>query len=302
MTTIPSSLQEHAEASSAANFRQPESEFGNAFDSITIDESSGAFTPTSLRPPPAPAGISIGNLGRKIKFLGRGFRSTGALIQALHSDTETHIMLNPQIVTEHNVAAEIFVGEQTPIKGQSVANTSVGGGNVTDNLVTTNYETQETGVSLKVTPLISSHNTVTLILEQKISATTQEQVQQQASQDAPPATVREARTTTRIHMPSDHFLVMSGMIREDTRLTANRIPCLGGLPFIGSLFSQQRKSFGKRNLMIFIRPIIIDTAEDIDELTRHREEVLKSKSTVQSGFNKQMDDLRMLLNLQDRPL
>jgi len=309
-TTLANSLQfgvewgakiERTNSASAANFRQPESEFGNAFDSITIDESSGAFLPPSLRPPPAPAGISIGNLGRKIKFLGRGFRSTGALIQALHNDDETHIMLNPQIVTEHNVSAEIFVGAQTPIKGQSVANTSVGGGNVTDNLVTTNYDTQETGVSLKVTPLISSHDTVTLILEQKISFTSAEQVQQQASQDAPPATVRETRTVTRIHMPSDHFLVMSGMIQDDTRLQANRIPCIGGLPFVGALFSQQRKTYGKRNLMIFIRPVIIDTAEDIDELTRHREEVLKAKSTVQSGFNKQMDDLRMLLNLESNP-
>jgi len=310
-TTLANSLQfgvewgakiERTNSASAANFRAPNSEFGGAFDSITIDDGSGAFIPPSLRPPPSPAGISIGNLGRKIKFLGRGFRSTGALIQALHSDDETHVMLNPQIVTEHNVAAEIFVGAQTPIKGQSVANTSVGGGNTTDNLVTTNYDTQETGVSLKVTPLISSHDTVTLILEQKVSFTTAEQVQQQASQDAPPATVRETRTVTRIHMPSDHFLVMSGMIQDDTRLTASRIPCLGGLPFIGSLFSQQKKTYGKRNLMIFIRPVIIDTAEDIDEITRHREDILKAKSQVQSGWNKQMDDLRMLLNLQDHPL
>jgi len=288
---------ERTNSASQLGFRRSNSTFGTAFDAITIDD-SGAFTPTALTPPGAPAGISIGNLGRKIKFLGRGFRSTGALIQALHADDETHVMLNPQIVTEHNVPAEIFVGEQTPIKGQSIANTSVGGGNTTDNLVTTNYEIQETGVSLKVTPLISSHDTVTLILEQKVSIASAEEVQAQAGAEAPPATVREARTTTRIHMPSDHFLVMSGMIRESTRLQADKIPCLGGLPLVGSLFGAQTKSYGKRNLMIFIRPIIMDTNEDIDELTRRREEILKAKSTVQSGYNKQIDDLQMMLNLR----
>jgi len=299
-TTLTNSLQfgvewggkiQRTNLGAAVNFRRPDSEFGAAFDAVQ------QVTPVQVAPPPAPAGISIGNLGRKIKFLGRGFRSTGALIQALRSDDETHIMLNPQIVTEHNVPAEIFVGAQVPIKGQSVANTAVGGGAVTNNLVTTNYETQETGVLLKVTPLISSHETVTLIIEQQNRFTNSEQINAQAAQDAPPATVREIRTTTRVHMPSDHFLMMSGMIQEDTRLQGSKIPCLGGFPVIGGLFGTNRKSYGKQNVIIFIRPIIIDTEQDIDELTRHREAVFKEKCRVQSGFNKEMDDAKMLLNL-----
>jgi len=283
-------------SASSINFRGPDSTFGTNFDAITFND-SGQPVPPKLTPPSAPVGLSIGNLGRKIKFLGKGFRSTGALINALQSDKETHVILNPQIVAEHNIPAEIFVGAQTPIKGQSIANTSAGGG-ITNNLVTTNYEIQETGVSLKVTPLISSHNTVTLIHEQKVSSTSSTEVNAQASSNAPPATVREARTQTRIHMPSDHFLVMSGLIQEGTDLTASRIPCLGSLPLVGTLFGTKQKALNKRNILVFIRPIIIDTEEDIDEITRNREKMFDEKSTLQQGLNKQIDTLKSMLNLR----
>lgn len=264
--------------------------FGNAFN-LTQQT-----TPAQVPPPPAPGGLSLGSLGRKIKFMGKGFRSTGALVQALQSDDENHIIFNPKIMTEHNIPAEVFFGQQTPIKGQSIANSTSGSPSA---IVATNYNTQETGVSLKVTPLISSHETVTLIIEQKISSVNQTAVTAQANVDAPPATISETRTVTRVHMPTDHFLVLSGNIQEQVEITSDRIPCLGSLPIVGNLFGGKQQASGKRNLMIFIRPIIVDTEQDIDEITRREELNLKEKSRVnEQGWAKEIDDLKAILNLE----
>jgi type III secretion protein C len=253
-------------------------------------------SPAQVPPPSAPGGLSAGELSRKIKFRGKGFRSTGALIQALQTDDENHIIFNPKIVTEHNVPAEIFAGQQTPIKGQSIANST---SSSTSSIVATNYNTVETGVSLKVTPLISSGETVTLIIEQKVSSANNNQVQAQANVNAPPATITETRTVTRVHMPSDHFLVLSGLIGESAEEVSSRIPCLGSLPIVGNLFGQKVNSTGKRNLMIFIRPIIIDTPQDIDEITRRQELNLKEKSRVdEQGWAKEIDDLKAILNIE----
>jgi type III secretion protein C len=264
--------------------------FVNSFNAIQ------QTSPSQVPPPAAPGGLSAGQLGRKIKFRGQGFRSTGSLIQALQSDDENHIILNPKIVTEHNVAAELFAGQQTPIKGQSIANSTSGSPSA---IVATNYNTVETGVTLKVTPLISSGETVTLIIEQKVSSVNQNQVQSQANVNAPPASITETRTVTRIHMPSDHFLVLSGLISEQAEEISARIPCLGSLPIIGNLFGQKARSSGKRNLMIFIRPIIIDTPQDIDEITHRQETNLKEKSRVnEQGWAKEIDDLKAILNIE----
>ena len=199
-------------------------------------------------------------------------------------------------MTEHNVPAEVFVGQQTPIKGQSIANSTSGSPSA---IVATNYNTQETGISLKVTPLISSHETVTLIIEQKISSVNQNSVTAQANVNAPPATVNETRTVTRVHMPTDHFLVLSGMIQENSDIVGNRIPCLGSLPIVGNLFGGKIQATGKRNIMIFIRPIIVDTEQDIDEITKRQEQNLKEKSRVaEQGLAADIDAMRAILNLE----
>lgn len=273
-------------------FRNPTAPaFGTAFDNIQ------QITPVQVPPPPAPGGLSVGTLGRKIKFRGKGFRVTGALIQALSSDDETHVIMNPKITTEHNVPAQIFVGDQTPIKGQSIANSSIGS---TSSIVATNYETQQTGIELKVTPLISADKTVTLIIEQKVSSADAAQVANQGNVNAPPATIHEIRTVTRVHLPSDHFLVISGMLSEDSTLHVDRIPCLGMLPIVGALFGDRRMIGNKRVLMIFIKPTIIDN--EVDEITRQQELVLKQKSTAQEGWNRDLDETKTLLNLRQGPM
>lgn len=271
----------------------PGSNFDTPFKSLTINDMN-VVSPVHITPPNT-AGLSGSSIGRKIKFHGKGFRSTGALINALQANDEVHIILNPKIVTEHNVPAEIFVGQQVPIKGQSIANATTGS---TSSIVATNYETKNVGISLKVTPLISSKETVTLIVEQKISTASAAQVAAQGGTSAPPATINETRATTRVHLPSDHFLVLSGMIQESLETNKNQTPCLGGLPLIGSLFGNKLDSTNNRNIMIFIRPIIIDNETDIDEITKRQDQVAKEKSKIFQGWDKQIDTAKMILNLE----
>ena len=280
------------------------SNFGPAFNAVNMTPGSyspptpaaATFNPAYLNPT-LPGGLSAGSIGRKIKFNGHGFRSIGALVTAVQSNNEMHVMLNPKITVEHNVPAEIFVGSQTPIKGQSIANST---SSSTSAIVATNYNTVNVGVSLKVTPLISSKDTVTLIIEQKISNADNDQVAAQGQTTAPPATINEIRSTTRVHLPTDHFLVMSGMIQEQLTVKKDQIPCLGALPLIGSLFGNKVDSTSNKNIMLFIRPIILDNEVDIDEITQRQDKAAKEKSQVFQGWNKQVDTAKMILNLEQQ--
>ena len=250
---------------------------------------TGPTTPTSMNPMPLSNGFSAGSIGRKIKFNGTGFISIGALINALRSDTDTNVIMNPRITTEHNVPAEIFVGEKIGIKGQSISNNNA-------DIITTNFETRDTGITLRVTPLISAHQTVTLIIDQRISSASEDQVQAQGGQNAPPATITETRTSTRVHLPSGYFIVMSGMIREQRKVTKDQIPCLGALPLIGNLFSNNGNVNDTRNLMLFIRPHIIDTDLDIEEITRKQQKIFEDKSRPSRTSRTVMDDVRDITN------
>lgn len=239
--------------------------------------------------PPSP-GFAAGSIGRKIIYNGNGFLAVAALVNAVRTDVDTNIIMNPKITTEHNVPAELFVGQQVGIKGQSVANNN-------GNILTTNFEQQETGVLLKVTPLISSSDTITLIVEQRISTVSQAAVNAQASPNAPPATINETRTITRVHLPSEHFIILSGMITENQTINKTEIPCLGALPLVGALFSQNSDTNNKRNLLIFLRPYVIDTEIDIDDLTKKQQDIFKEKSKPMREQRGIFDDLKTMLNL-----
>ena len=237
------------------------------------------------------SGFTTGSIGRKILFNGHGFFSMAALVNAVRNDQQIDIIMTPKITTEHNVPAEIFVGAKIPVKAQSVAQNS-------GSILTTNYEYRDTGILLKVTPLISSHETITLIIEQRISTAIQSQVDGQGNLNAPPATINESRTLTRVHLPSDHFIVLGGLISETQITQKDQIPCLGALPIVGSLFSVNANSNLKHNLMIFLRPHIIDTTLDIDETTKKQQDIFKDKSRLISKQRTALDDTMNMLNLR----
>ena len=96
--------------------------------------------------------------------------------------------------------------------------------------------------------------------------------------------------STNAHVPDGHFLILSGMTKN-TKIQSNTgVPCLGGLPLIGSLFNKKEKQSDKRNLLIFVKPHIVNSSEDYLKLTN------KTNSSneflrLQSGEDLEINDL-----------
>lgn len=250
--------------------------------------------PTVMTPIPLVEGFSVTGIGRKITHHGTRLWGTAALINLLRSDDNSQLIINPKIVVEHNQPAEIFVGAQVPIKGQSIVNST--NDNAT-NTVATNYVTQNVGTTLKVTPLISSGDIVTLIIEQEVSSTNPQQVNAQGQSNAPPATVQQLTSKTRVHVPSNYFLVMSGMLQTNTTVKTTKIPILGSLPIIGFLFQNSQDAVQQRNVIIYLRPKIIDTNIDIEQITAKEDTKFQEQSAVTKGIQGNLNDLKKILIL-----
>ncbi len=223
-------------------------------------------------------GYTLGIIGRNIvhKCFGLEFSSIGALVEALHQLGTSNIVLNPKIVTEDNVPAEIFVGINTRFLTQSISNDQ-------GSIVTSNFEFRDVGTRMKVTPMLGPTNIITLEIEEEVSSiapTTGGQTSAGLANLDPGPTTRKSNTKTRVHLPDGFFLILSGNINDDDRWTRYNVPCLGGIPYIGSAFSNVRKLDTKRNLLIFIRPKLIDTEEEMVNITRHQQDVWKWKNRI----------------------
>ncbi|HEV2329002.1 MAG TPA: type II and III secretion system protein [Verrucomicrobiae bacterium] len=74
----------------------------------------------------------------------------------------------------------------------------------------------------------------------------------------PEFSVREVTTT--VNVWDGQTVVLGGLIEDEVQETKDEVPVLGDVPIIGRLFQSQTKNDTKRNLMIFVTPMMIDPA------------------------------------------
>lgn len=238
-------------------------------------------------------GYNLGIVGRNVTRCGVEFSSIGALVTALHDKNKDDIILNPKLLVEDNATAEIFVGINAPFKTQSIANDQ-------GSTITNNFEFRDIGTRVKVTPLISNNDIITLEIEEEVSsvADTAGLAGSLINDQAGPTT-KKSNTTTKVHVPNRFFLVMSGMIQDEHIRRRQQVPCLGGVPVVGALFSDKRLRDAKRNLMIFIRPVIIDTEAEIDEITRDEQNAWNEKYRTKPMWKYEVEEALDLLNVKE---
>lgn len=226
-------------------------------------------------------GFSLGAIGRAVSHNGNSYTSLGALVHALQSDSDTNILLNPRIVTQDTSPAQVFVGGTSAFQAsQSV--------NAEGQIITVNVEYKDVGTLLKVTPILGPEKIITLDIEQEMSEdlSTQTAIQSGQSISLGPVTTKST-TKTRVHIPDDNFLIISGMIRDHSVSKRSSIPCLGGIPGFGKyIFGSVNPSSEKQNLMIFIRPHIVESESDIKNITeKHKNIYYKRKKKNQHVYD-----------------
>lgn len=221
------------------------------------------------------AGFNLGILGQTIihKGLGLEFNSIGALVKAEHDRNVSKIVLSPKIITEDNVPAYIFVGINTPFQTQAVANNN-------GNIITNNFEFRDVGTSLQVTPHLTNSDIITLeLIEERTAIATPATPSQNTNLQIAPTTAKSTTKTT-VNVPDGYFVIISGMLENETVDNVIQVPCLGSIPLIGGGFKDRADQLNRRNLMIFIRPQIIDTDEEIQNITRHGQDVWEYKNAL----------------------
>lgn len=229
-----------------------------------------------------PGGFDLGVIGDIILHRGKTFISLASLVNALQSDQDTVIVMNPKIVAQDNQQATIFVGQNIPFTGSNVTTLGVGAQQVQSNI-----EYRDVGTNLTITPILGTNDIVTLDIQNEIT----NQVENTTGQGATLQGLQTTRTAlnARVHVPNKHFVALSGMISDTKTHFKSGIPCLGGLPVVGAIFSQNDRFNSRDNLIFFIRPVIIDSIEEYDRIT-HNQECLYKETAVKQVLKEEIDE------------
>jgi general secretion pathway protein D len=217
----------------------------------------------------------FGGFGGKI-----GSTFFGAIINAVKSDTTSNLLQVPHLVTLDNQEAHSLVGQEIPITTGQALSTNF------DNAFRTTQR-QNVGIELTVRPQVNSSGTVKLNLRLEVSS-----IAGPVSSDNSDLILNKREVETVRTVDDGQIAVISGLLDDNERRTIEKIPLLGDLPVLGYLFTSKAKQRSKTNLMIFIRPTILRTAEDSRRLTEQRYGYVRLQQGLQEpGVEPSIDQL-----------
>lgn len=203
------------------------------------------------------SGLSLGYVQGTVRIPGPNGTSIdvlqiGALVRALRGDGRANILSRPSVITLDNQAAEFKVAQEVPFLTGSY--TTASGGNAA-NPISSPFQTierKDVGLILKVTPHINAGDSVRLEIVQEVSSLSPTQ---SAGAVDLITNKREIRTT--VQVADGSLLVLGGLSSEEVTESVQGVPGLSRIPLLGHLFKSRQATRNKRNLMIFLRPMIL---------------------------------------------
>jgi len=186
--------------------------------------------------------------------VGFGTQSNGTLfsviLNALQTDAESNVLSTPSIVALNNEEALVSVGQEIPISSGQVL------GDANSNPFQTT-ERREIGVILSVTPRIGDDNTIRLDIDQEVSS-----IDDTIGTVTTDFILNQSQLQTKIIANDGELIVLGGLITAQDTVSIAKVPVLGDLPGVGRLFQNKETGRSTGNLMVFIRPTIIEDEVD----------------------------------------
>jgi type III secretion protein C len=193
--------------------------------------------------------IDMGIIGDAIINGKQIFSELTSFVKYLNSDTNTSIILNQKILAKENKLSTIFEGNNVPFAGSVIELTGA------NQRTTSNIEYKDIGVMLNITPMIGANDIISLAIDEKITESHDFLID--GSTNLSGIKTSKTQMTTDVHVPNDHFLVLSGMTRKIKTIRKSGVPILRSIPLIGRIFSSEKEIEVKKSLIIFVRPHIV---------------------------------------------
>ncbi len=182
-----------------------------------------------------------------------------SFIELLEAQGETRVLSSPRVATLNNQKAVIKVGSDEYFVTDVSSDTVTGTASATSRDIT--LTPFFSGIALDVTPQISAAGDIILHIHPTVSEVTDQQkvVTVSGETDTLPLAFSEIRESDSIvKAKSGQIIVIGGLMRKSMRSEEFGTPILRHIPGIGKLFQSKREIETKVELIILLRPIVVD--------------------------------------------
>lgn len=214
----------------------------------------------------SPNGVTVGILGDGVRLPDGTFvPGLAGLVRALEQDSNSNILSTPNLLTLDNSEAKIVIGQNVPFLTGRYTQTTGSSGVVPFQTI----ERHDVGLTLKLKPQISDGGEIRLQIFQEVSSVVPATV---GAQDI--ITNKRSLETT-VNVGDGQIVALGGLIQDSVTDSVNRVPILGHIPLIGELFTFRSRKKEKINLMVFLRPVIVRSPNDMATITNNRYDYMR---------------------------
>lgn len=202
------------------------------------------------------------------RFMGLAFQtgSFGAMLNFLESQGNVQVLSSPRIATLNNQKAVLKVGtdDYFVTNVSTTTTTSTGGGSISTPTIT--VQPFFSGIALDVTPQIDEEGNIILHVHPAISVVTEKQKNIELGETLGRFTLPLASSTVNetdsiVRVQDGNIVAIGGLMKQEQTQDRNQLPGLGNLPVVGNLFGQRGAISRKREVVILIKPTVIQNAQ-----------------------------------------
>ncbi len=199
-------------------------------------------TSTTLSPLPM-------TVDRLRHITGADIAMNNVLVNLRKDSGDVNILANPRIRVKNKEKAKIHIGDKVPVITSNVTSTGV---------TSESVSYLDVGIKVDVEPQVHLEGDVGIRVGLEVSNIVQ-QIKSATGTLTYQLGSRNANTVLRLK--DGETQVLAGLISDEDRAGASKVPLFGDIPLLGRLFSTQRDELSKTEIVLLITPRIIRSLE-----------------------------------------
>lgn len=200
-------------------------------------------------------------------------------------DNRIKVLSRPSVQTSHAKPAALFVGETRPYITGSYFDSFGGTGSSRSQ-----YQQLQIGLQLQVLPLINPEGLVVMEIQQSV-----QQVAGSVTIDGNDVPVtQDQNASAYVAVKDQDTIILGGFIQNTMSRNSSGVPFLKDIPLLGNLFKSRSRNDNRRELVVLIRPTVLETPADAAKLVDRRKDTTPNVKEAEVDFEieqqKQLDD------------
>ncbi|MBK5942650.1 pilus (MSHA type) biogenesis protein MshL [Halorhodospira halophila] len=210
----------------------------------------------------------------------RGFFE--GFLRALEQQGDVQVLSTPQVSTLNNQKAVIKAGTdsffQTDLSINYRSFTDGAGNQTVQPELDPDFEPFFSGIALDVTPQIEESGWINLHVQPSVTEVRERERTLRTGRGDDEVRFSLAESDVRqsdsiVRARSGEMIVIGGLIEEREEQETSRVPLLGRIPLLGWLFTQERQTSSKYELVILLRPRVVGADTWAGELEEHSQRI-----------------------------